>query len=314
MQLEWTNFWSSFLDENKLNGKVREIDSVASCSTEELCHKIYDDYNYDRLNCIRKELIYEVENFPGVHLNTSRVKEIKSLLKKVITKKYKWMMDPDNRYSKLSPDNYDKTITDLIGIRFILSYSGDWKLLHEKIIQRFPYMNDDDYLNDELIPIKEDKDFIAEMPQVHYAHGDDLSIYDGEKVKTILSPSGYRSVHYVVCFRGVYVEIQVRTIFDEAWSNCSHNYVYKHEENVSYAALLELSDILCQYTNTCSELGELMRLIYNDKSVIEKDKKFITTGDIISRVDHLFDRYSKAHSLITHFKENLSMKGGEGNE
>ena len=314
MQLEWPDFWSSFLETHKLNGKVREIDSISTCSTEELCRKIYDNYNYDKLNDIRKELIEVVEFFPGVHLNTSRVKEIESLLKKVITKKYDWMMDTNNRYSKLSPENYDKIITDLIGIRFILSYSGDWKTLHKHIVSRFPYLNDDEYLDDELIPVREDEEFIAEIPKVYYAYKDDLSIFDGEKVKTIIKESGYRSIHYVICFKGVYVEIQVRTIYDEAWSDCNHNYVYKHEENDSYAALSDLSMILCQYTNTCSELGELMRSIYNDKSIIEKDKKYIATNDIFLRIGHLFDRYSEAQNLITQFKENLCVKGEEGDE
>ena len=313
MQLEWTDFWNSFLDTYKLNGMVKEIDSFSSCPIEELCHKIYNDYNYDRLNSIRKELIEEVESFPGVHLNTSRVKEIESLLKKVITKKYEWMMDPNNRYSKLTPGNYDKIITDLIGIRFILSYSGDWKSLHKQIVNRFPYMGDD-YSEDELIPIIEDKEFIAEIPKVYYSYGDDLSIYEGERVKTSIKPSGYRSVHYVVCYKGVYVEIQVRTIYDEAWSDCNHNYVYKHEENASHAALSELSDILCQYTNTCSDLVELMRSIYNDKSIIEKDKKFITTDETFLRIGRLFDRYSEAQNLITQFKENLCVKGEEDDE
>ncbi|SEG14049.1 ppGpp synthetase catalytic domain-containing protein (RelA/SpoT-type nucleotidyltranferase) [Eubacterium ruminantium] len=314
MGLEWSDFWNSFLDNYKLNGKVREIDSFSKSPIEDICHKIYDDYDYDKLTIIRRELIREVENFPGVHLNTSRVKGIESLLEKVITKKYKWMMNPDNRYSNISSDNYDKIITDLIGIRFILSYSGDWKALHDQIVRRFPYMNDEEYLDDRLIPLRKDKEFIAEIPMVYYAYGDDLSIFEGEKVKKSIKPSGYRSIHYVICFKGVYVEIQVRTIYDEAWSDCNHNYVYKHEDNASYSVLLELSDILSQYTNTCSELGELMRSIYNDNSIVEKDKKFIATNDTFLRISHLFDRYSKAQNLITQFKENLCVKGDESDE
>ena len=223
-------------------------------------------------------------------------------------------MDPNNRYSKITSENYQTIITDLIGIRFILSYSGDWKALHKQIVSRFPYMNDDDYLNDRLIPIRKGKEFIAEIPKVYYAYGDDLGIYEGEKVKTSIKPSGYRSVHYVICFKDVYVEIQLRTIYDEAWSDCNHNYVYKHEENDSHAALLELSNILCLYTNTCSELGELMRSIYTEKSIIEKDKKFITSNDIFLRIDHLFDRYSEAQNLITQFKKSLCVKGEEVDE
>lgn len=48
---------------------------------------------------------------------------------------------------------------------------------------------------------------------------------------------GYRSIHYTVSYQGVYIEIQVRTIYDEAWSDCDHNYVYKQDENKSHTAL-----------------------------------------------------------------------------
>ena len=314
MKVDWVDFWDSFLEKNKLNSKLNEIELVSHSSFIDVCHEIYDKYNYDELNEKRKALIEEVEKFPGVHLNTSRVKEIDSVLKKIITKRYAWMMDPNSRYSKLNSDNFDKVLTDLIGIRFILSYSGDWKDVHNAITERFPYLDGVEYEDDLLIPARQDMDFLAELPHAYYADGDDTHIYEGERIIAKLRESGYRSVHYVVCFKGVYAEIQVRTIYDEAWSDCNHNYVYKHEENASYPALLELSNILCLYTNTCSELGELMRTVYNDKGIVERDKYFYTTEEMVLQIDKLVDRYSEAQNLIMQFKKDLYVEGDRENE
>ena len=38
MGLEWSDFWNSFLDNYKLNGKVREINSFSKSPIEDICH------------------------------------------------------------------------------------------------------------------------------------------------------------------------------------------------------------------------------------------------------------------------------------
>ena len=312
MQPEWSGFWGDFLNRYKLKNIVSDIDLVSNRKIEEICHKIYNNYDVFSLKWdkTRIKLIQEIENLPGVHLQTSRVKDIESLLRKIIIKRYEWMMNPDNKYSKLSEDNYDKIITDIVGIRLIISYRGAWKDLHRAIVNRFPYKENEQYSEDGLIPVEESKDFIAEMPHAYYAYGDDISIFKSEYVKPILRESGYRSVHYIVCFSGIYVELQTRTIYDEAWSDCDHNFVYKHEDNISYSALKSLSDVLCRYTNTCNELGDLMRTIYYDDTIIEKNKKYLVSKeDTITQIDKLIDRYSKAQELLVQFKANISLKG-----
>ena len=312
--MDWTDFWKQFLDKNKLNNIVKEIDSVSSSPIEDVCHKIYDKYDKKILERIRLDFIQEIEKFSDVHLSASRVKEIESVLRKVIIKRYERMMDQNNRYSFLSADNYDRIITDLIGIRFILSYRGNWKNLHSIIVNRFPYLENEDYSDDRLIPIREDMDFIAELPHAYYSYGDDISIYSEERVKPLMRTSGYRSIHYVICYSGTYIEVQVRTIYDEAWSDCDHNFVYKHEENISHAALLELSKILCQYTNTCNEVAELMKIIFDNSDVVEKNNKYYASEEIINRLDIIFDKYNSTQNQFLQFKNNVCLKGEKNNE
>ena len=108
--MDWTDFWKQFLDKNKLNNIVKEIDSVSSSPIEDVCHKIYDKYDKKILERIRLDFIQEIEKFSDVHLSASRVKEIESVLRKVIIKRYERMMDQNNRYSFLSADNYDRIV------------------------------------------------------------------------------------------------------------------------------------------------------------------------------------------------------------
>ena len=312
MQEDWSTYWSNLLDAEKLQGKVDDLDYVfPNNPIEVICHAVYDHYSVykDKLEAIRLKLMQEVESLPGVHLQKSRVKELDSLLCKIINKKYDKIMDPSDRYSILTAENYLSTLTDLVGIRLILSYRGSWKELHTAILKHFPLMNPEEYSDDSLIPLSNDRNFIAEIPHAYYAYGDDISIYKGEFVKPLMKETGYRSVHYILCFSGVYVEIQTRTIYDEAWSDCDHSYVYKHEKNRSHTALKDLSKILCTYTNTSNDLGDLMKLVYDQSSIWESENKYYTEStEVFQRLNALISRYESAQQLLLQFQKDLTMK------
>ena len=295
------------------------MDSVGEGeTTEKICHEIYLDYDSfcKELDEIRIDLIKDVETFPGVHLLTSRVKSIESLLEKVIKKRYSGLFDKNNLYGKIIGKDYKDILTDLIGIRLILSYRGDWERLHNAIIEKFPLKNLDEYKENYFIPHEDNKSFIAEKPCAYYAYGDDLSIYDGIFINKRLKESGYRSVHYIISYHGVYVELQVRTIYDEAWSDCDHSYVYKQNSNKSYVALSKLSGILCEFTNSSNDLGELMRSVYSKNPVLDmKDgKHFHAKHETIVDIDCIIERFKKSLDSFIDFRNNFCEEEGGLNE
>lgn len=312
MQKNWSEFWNELLEMNKLRNTIEELNIVSPDNNiEDICHSIYNQYDeYSKeLEIIRDKLVKEVERFPGVHLQTSRVKTIDSLLLKIIKKKHQRMMDQTDRYSSLSDQNYKTILTDLSGIRLILSYRGSWKTLHSAILDRFPLKDEAEYSNDRLIPLSENGNFIAEKPHAYYAEGDDISIYDGEFVHPILRESGYRCVHYILCFFGHYVEIQTRTIYDEAWCDCDHSFVYKKESHRCHSALKILSAILCTYTNTSNNLGDLMKEIYDRCLITEKNDLYISSSEeTIKQIDKLITNFSSAQNELMQFRKRLTAK------
>lgn len=307
---EWDEFWISFLNVKKLNTKVDNLNELDGCKkTETICKAIYENYDKykDELDNIRILFVKEVEHLPGVHLQTSRVKSLDSILEKIVNKRYDYSLNSESLYSSLNSDNYRQIITDLIGVRIIISYRGEWKTLHNEIVCRFHYMNENDYIRDRFIPHIDGDKFIAEIPKAYYADGDDLSIYDGILIDTRLKETGYRSVHYVISYMNTYIELQTRTIYDEAWSDCDHSYVYKHEENRSHAALEKLSRILCSYTNTSNDLGDIMHKIYETESIVdEENDKFVSDIGIISEMDGIIGRYEEALRLFREFRDSVS--------
>ena len=86
----WEEYWGNFKASNKLETKVNELDEIFSqekCVTE-ICKRIcehYDEY-YTEWEKVRQALWLKIEELPGIHLQTSRVKSIDSILRKVIEK------------------------------------------------------------------------------------------------------------------------------------------------------------------------------------------------------------------------------------
>lgn len=319
VKMEWDDYWENLLIENKLKNKVNEINEIdiekcGECKLEEICHKIFDDYESYRIELeeVRQKILRIVEKLPEVHLQTSRIKKVDSLLCKIIEKKYAHMLDRTNLYSILSNENYKDIITDLIGIRLIISYRGKWKELHNGIIEIFPYKSDIEvYEKFEFVPHSVEGDgFLAEIPKAYYAYGDDLSIYDDVLVNKKLKDNGYRSVHYIVSFMGVYIEIQARTIYDEAWNDCDHNFVYKKESCMSFSALKELSGVLSLLTNTSNDLGEIMQQIYELELLNEFNGKYYIKNDRELKLNKISDNIETVHNLLRDFESNIMKTGG----
>lgn len=321
--MEWNEYWNKLITEKKLKQKVSEINEIdidnnSESSIEEICHAIYDDYSdyAEQLEDIRIKLLKGIEKFPGVHLQTSRVKELESVICKVIERKYAHMMDENNLYSSISEKNYKDILTDLIGIRLIISYRGKWIDLHQKIIQEFPYAKDIEmYDRYTFIPHPDNgESVLAEIPKAYYAYGDDLSMYNDILVECKIKNNGYRSVHYIVSFMNTYIEIQTRTIYDEAWNDCDHNYVYKKSHHASYTALKDLSDILSLLTNASNDLGEKMQQIYENSILQEKDGQYIEKAGYDLKMSDVFDKIVRVHELLEKFNNNIVDMRGENHE
>ena len=144
--MEWEKYWNWLLSEKKFTLLVREMDeadeSIGNKETiKEICHQIYLDYEKWRnhLIGIKDDFLHIIEELQGVHLQTSRIKTLDSLIGKVITKRHENYANRKSGYSRLNAGNYKSIITDLIGMRLIINYRGKWNDIHGEIIKAFPY-------------------------------------------------------------------------------------------------------------------------------------------------------------------------------
>lgn len=296
--MEWEHFWNQLLDEHKLRSKVNDMNQVdlvknGALCIEQICHQIYDEYDSlkDHYEQIRDDFWKIIETIDYVHLHTSRIKSIDSLLVKVVTKRYRQMMDRKSRYAGINGSNYKDIMTDLIGLRLIVSYRGNWKNIHEKLIHLFPFNSEITYDEEMLMPHVPNQNYQAECPKAYYAQGDDIQEYIQYGLIPKLHNMNYRSIHYTISFEGAYIELQIRTIYDEAWSDCNHNYVYKKEDNKSYIALEQMSSVLSKLTNLSNDIGEQMKDIYDKELITVKGEgNWYAPLDIVQRWDQAIMR------------------------
>lgn len=181
----------------------------SGCNWEELCLIASDhESNLSHLRSTAEMLATAVQGFPDVHSVRWRVKDVDHVLGKIVRKR----VDCVEKYATVSAANYREAITDLIGIRALHLYKEDCFSIHDDIKANFE---------------------IAEQPVAYIREGDAESLQEqfrqaGFSVQH--HKHGYRSVHYVVASKPMKqvlsAEIQVRTIFEEGWSEIDHRIRY----------------------------------------------------------------------------------------
>ncbi len=217
--------------------------------------EIYKDYlnKIKDLETIAGDVFNRLANSDKVHSVRKRVKNPEHLIEKIIRKS---IQKPK---LNINIHNYDDIITDLIGIRVLHLFKEDWTTINENIKSIWD---------------------LKEKPQANIRKGDleESFIHHGCRIKE--HKYGYRSVHYLIKYPHTkkdfkVVEIQVRTIFEEAWSEIDHTIRYPYDiDNPVLAGYLVMFNGLA---GNADQMGSFIKFLkeeldYKNKELKEKDK------------------------------------------
>lgn len=181
-----------------------------------------------------------MQTFTGVHSVRWRIKDTEHLLEKIVRK----CSDNSPKYLDISLENYFSIVTDLIGVRALHLFKDDCEDIDKAIRGGWP---------------------LAETPIVYTRKGDDApeNRFAEEQFAHQEHPKGYRSIHYIIStqpqHRKVFAEVQVRTIFEEGWSEIDHRVRYPNfsdNEHVSY-----FLGIFNRLAGQADEMGSFVKVL-----------------------------------------------------
>ena len=209
---------------------------------------IFDDYDGVKGDLRNKALLFlaELERDKDsrnlkIHSLNCRVKDPLHLIEKIIRKTGR---EHSKKYQCISTANYREIVRDLVGIRILVLTKEEWEIVHDWLLA-FIQANENVSL--------------SEVPVTYVRYGD-RDVFDG-KIKKKVSHKGYRSQHYVVKYKDLFVEIQVRTLAEEVYGEFDHFVKYPYRENnpflVRYTGMASnLLNSVDELISTCVQMKE----------------------------------------------------------
>ena len=208
------------------------------------------DAERDTLKAAATPFLETLREIKEVHSLRMRIKDTAHLIKKIIRKQI------IEKTLEITLDNYEEHIKDKIGIRVLHLYKTDWLSIHKFIIGTWD---------------------LWESPFAYIREGDPDAFYKQNGCKTETHKDNYRSVHYLAKTRPmrneISVEIQVRTLFEEGWSEIDHR--IRYPDNIDNTILNEYLAIFNRLSGSADEMGTFILSLKTYLETQDKSKAAI---------------------------------------
>jgi putative GTP pyrophosphokinase len=176
-----------------------------------------------------------------VHSTKSRLKDDGHLAEKIERKRVSG--------KNICADNLFSTINDFAGLRVLHLYQGQFSEIHKFIKNMVTKKNWR----------------LLEKPIAYTWDPEYVEFYKKFGVRTLIKESYYTSVHYVLAPANdedcVSCEVQVRTLFEEAWGEIDHSINYPNRTNI--LANTEQLKVLSRLVTTGSRLADSIFKVHN---------------------------------------------------
>lgn len=211
---------------------------------------IYEDHAASReeLEDTAQFVSAKLRRLSSVHSVRSRIKNPAHLIRKVVRKR---KSDPERA---IGFHNYTQEITDLVGIRALHLVKDEWWPIHEFVAKEWK---------------------LLETPLAYHRDGDHpdwLAAFQAAGCSVMEHPRKYRSVHYLLSSAGskasTVVELQVRTLFEEAWSEIDHRINYP--ESVDFGPVGFFLEIFNRLAGSADEMGSFILTLMAELSELSR--------------------------------------------
>jgi putative GTP pyrophosphokinase len=284
------------LEQFQLDNRIKKEDWLKADIKWELLQDIGDDYirRLDELKQMASLHAGLLQSCPAVHSVRWRIKDVQHVLEKIVRKRAK----SEEKYADINTSNYTNKISDLIGLRALHLFKFEWKEIH-------------DYLSNGWDKIETPKAFIR------IGDPEDITaLYEANSCAVDRHEHNYRSVHYIISSRirkdDILAEIQVRTIFEEGWSEIDHKVRYP---NFSPDGLI--LTFLATFNRIAGTADEMGSFVYTLAATLEskakeqelQQEKFIKQIEEIKEIKNLKEKDKNkiiAEVIAAHESANIA--------
>ncbi|PSW62743.1 hypothetical protein C0W54_04295 [Photobacterium kishitanii] len=235
-----------------------------------LCH----EQRTEALNLTAESYARIIQQCSHVHSVRWRVKNPQHLMEKIVRKTQPHSSTFKAKYLGINQYNYDEIVTDLIGVRALHLFKDDGLVIHDYLMNKWQY----------------------EEPPVYYVRSGDDEVFAvlPKDIKVKIHPAGYRSLHYVfgseLQQRRIFTEVQVRTIFEEAWTEIDHKIRYPNFS--TDAEICSFLLIFNRLVGSADEMGSFVKQLAVEaeqrQQALIASKKITETN--VVEVEGLFDK------------------------
>lgn len=211
-----------------------------------------------QLGAVADGLVRLLQRLPHVHSVRWRVKDASHLVSKIVRK----LADGVDKYDQINAENYLDIVTDLIGVRVLHLFKGDFAKLHESVVSTWE---------------------LSERPVAYVRAGDSDGLrllYRELGLDVAQHSDGYRSIHYILktnfTKQAVNCELQVRTIFEEGWSEIDHTLRYPDFSNDSLVQ--EFLQLFNRISGAADEMGTFVKRFTAEQRRIHHDREEAMRG------------------------------------
>jgi len=274
----------AFCAQNHVDRKTAEAAGIQWSTLEAICK--HHAARADELRTAGIVVTTALQPVPYVHSLKMRVKNWVHLAEKIIRKR---IDDPKN---VIDETNYTEQITDLVGVRALHLFKEDCFSIHEAIKERWEF---------------------HEQPKAYVRKGDsDEYQLEFTKAGFLVNehPHGYRSLHYLAKCQPqktlIFVELQVRTIFEEGWSEIDHRVRYP---SFSDSPLLkQFLNMFNRLAGSADEMGSFVVLLNAQliSNAAKTEELEVQLGHKGKQIEEVIEKLNISESEKKGLKEQLA--------
>jgi len=204
--------------------------------------RIYDDYTRRQAayENTARQIVNRLNREKAIHSIKYRIKDSEHLIEKIIRKT---IQKPD---ANINVKNYRQRIRDLIGLRAMHLFKEEWASIHDYLFANWEMLS---------------------APRANYKKGDSEQLLESYMSRGLVLNEhihGYRSIHYYIKLKQgraeIAAEVQLRTLFEEAWSEIDHYLRYSANKDIDVAE--PYLGVLGNITSNADKIASYMRWLY----------------------------------------------------